>query len=63
MGPAVQVQVVGVVEDVRQRAVERAPYSEIFMDYRQVRDQQEKRKRVPAVDESVPLEVPSPVTV
>jgi putative ABC transport system permease protein len=42
-GPAVQVQVVGVVEDVRQRAVERPPYSEIFMDYRQVRDQQEKR--------------------
>jgi predicted permease len=32
----VPVQVVGVVEDVRQGRVERAPYAEIFMDYRQI---------------------------
>jgi predicted permease len=35
-GPAVQVQVIGVVDDVRQTSVEREAYPEIFMDYRQV---------------------------
>jgi putative ABC transport system permease protein len=30
------VEIVGVVEDVRQSRVERPPYAEIFMDYRQV---------------------------
>jgi putative ABC transport system permease protein len=33
--PAV-VQVVGVIDDVRQGSIEREPYGEIFMDYRQV---------------------------
>ena len=37
------VQIVGVVEDVRQGAVDRAPYSEIFMDYRQVIAAQQAR--------------------
>jgi putative ABC transport system permease protein len=32
----VPVQVVGVVEDIRQASLERQPYAEIFMDYRQV---------------------------
>jgi predicted permease len=32
----VPVQVVGVVEDVRQGSVARPPYAEIFMDYRQI---------------------------
>ena len=35
-GPAVRVQVVGVVEDIRQASLERVPYAEVFMDYRQV---------------------------
>jgi putative ABC transport system permease protein len=35
-GPAVPVQIVGVIDDIRQGSVEREPYSEIFMDYRQV---------------------------
>jgi putative ABC transport system permease protein len=35
-GPHVPVQVVGVVADVRQGALHREPYAEIFMDYRQV---------------------------
>jgi putative ABC transport system permease protein len=34
--PAVQVTVAGVVEDVRQAAVDRDAYPEVFMDYRQV---------------------------
>jgi putative ABC transport system permease protein len=37
------VQIIGVVEDVRQGAVEKAPYSEIFMDYRQVLTAQQQR--------------------
>jgi putative ABC transport system permease protein len=35
-GPAVQVQVIGVVDDVRQGPLAREAYAEIFMDYRQV---------------------------
>ena len=35
-GDPVQVAIVGVVEDVRQASVERPPYPEVFMDYRQV---------------------------
>ena len=35
-GPHVPVQVVGVIADVRQGALHREPYPEIFMDYRQV---------------------------
>jgi putative ABC transport system permease protein len=35
-GPSVPVQVVGVIADVRQGALHREPYPEIFMDYRQV---------------------------
>jgi putative ABC transport system permease protein len=35
-GDPLQVTIVGVVEDVRQGSIARAPYSEIFMDYRQV---------------------------
>jgi putative ABC transport system permease protein len=35
-GPPVPVQVVGVIADVRQGALHREPYAEIFMDYRQV---------------------------
>jgi putative ABC transport system permease protein len=35
-GPQIPVQVVGVIADVRQGAVHREPYAEIFMDYRQV---------------------------
>jgi putative ABC transport system permease protein len=35
-GNPVQVQVVGVIADVRQAALDREPYAEIFMDYRQV---------------------------
>jgi putative ABC transport system permease protein len=35
-GPLVPVQVVGVIADVRQGALHREPYPEIFMDYRQV---------------------------
>jgi putative ABC transport system permease protein len=35
-GPPVPVQVVGVIADVRQGALQREPYPEIFMDYRQV---------------------------
>ena len=35
-GPHVPVQVVGVIADVRQGALHREPYAEIFMDYRQV---------------------------
>jgi predicted permease len=34
--PHVPVQVVGVIADVRQGALQREPYPEIFMDYRQV---------------------------
>jgi putative ABC transport system permease protein len=34
--PAVQITVAGVVEDVRQAAVDRDAYPEVFMDYRQV---------------------------
>jgi putative ABC transport system permease protein len=34
--PHVSVQVVGVIADVRQGALHREPYAEIFMDYRQV---------------------------
>ena len=35
-GDPVRVQVVGVIADVRQGALDREPYAEIFMDYRQV---------------------------
>jgi hypothetical protein len=35
-GPHVPVQVVGVIADIRQGALHREPYAEIFMDYRQV---------------------------
>jgi len=35
-GPHVPVQIVGVVADVRQGSLNREPYPEIFMDYRQV---------------------------
>jgi putative ABC transport system permease protein len=38
----VRVQVVGVIADVRQAALEREPYAEIFMDYRQVIALQER---------------------
>jgi putative ABC transport system permease protein len=41
------VKIVGVVDDVRQGQVDRAPYSEIFMDYRQVIATQQQRN-VPA---------------
>jgi putative ABC transport system permease protein len=41
-GPAVPVQVVGVVADVRQAALAREPWPEIFMDYRQVITLQER---------------------
>jgi putative ABC transport system permease protein len=37
------VHIVGVVDDVRQGAVDRPPYSEIFMDYRQVIAAQQAR--------------------
>jgi putative ABC transport system permease protein len=37
------VQIIGVVDDVRQGAVEKAPYSEVFMDYRQVIAVQQQR--------------------
>ncbi len=35
-GPHVPVQIVGVIADVRQASLDREPYPEIFMDYRQV---------------------------
>jgi putative ABC transport system permease protein len=35
-GPHIPVQVVGVIADVRQGALYREPYPEVFMDYRQV---------------------------
>jgi predicted permease len=35
-GPHVPVQVVGIIADVREGALYREPYAEIFMDYRQV---------------------------
>jgi putative ABC transport system permease protein len=35
-GDPVRVEIVGVIADVRQGALARAPYAEIFMDYRQV---------------------------
>ena len=35
-GPQVPVQIVGVIADVRQGSLNREPYPEIFMDYRQV---------------------------
>lgn len=41
-GNPVRVQVVGVIGDVRQGALEREPYAEIFMDYRQVIALQER---------------------
>jgi putative ABC transport system permease protein len=41
-GNPVQVQVVGVIADVRQAALHREPYAEIFMDYRQVIALQER---------------------
>jgi len=47
----IQVAVVGVVEDVRQGPVSRPPYSEIFMDYRQVVAAQERRGAPPALIE------------
>ncbi len=42
------VQIVGVVEDIRQSSVDRPPYSEIFMDYRQVMAAQQRRGVPPA---------------
>ena len=42
-GPPVPVQVVGVIADVRQGALHREPYAEIFMDYRQVVALQQRR--------------------
>jgi putative ABC transport system permease protein len=36
-GPPVLLQVIGIIDDIRQSSVEREAYSEIFMDYRQVR--------------------------
>jgi len=42
-GEPLLVTVVGVVEDVRQGAIDKAPYSEIFMDYRQVIAAQQRR--------------------
>ena len=41
-GPHVPVQVVGVIADVRQSSLDREPYPEIFMDYRQVIALQER---------------------
>jgi putative ABC transport system permease protein len=41
-GPAVAVQVVGVIADVRQGSLATEPYPEIFMDYRQVIALQER---------------------
>lgn len=42
-GPHVSVQVVGVVADIREGALHREPYPEIFMDYRQVIALQQRR--------------------
>lgn len=42
LGP-LTIQIVGVVDDVRQGQVEKPPYSEIFMDYRQVIATQQQR--------------------
>ncbi|MGE0862536.1 MAG: ADOP family duplicated permease [Vicinamibacterales bacterium] len=47
----IQVEIVGVVEDVRQGPVSRPPYSEIFMDYRQVIAAQQRRGAPPALIE------------
>jgi predicted permease len=34
--PPVRVEIVGIVEDIRQARLEQAPYAEVFMDYRQL---------------------------
>ncbi len=44
-GPAAQVQIVGVIEDIRQQQVAREAYSEIFMDYRQIIAIQQRSRR------------------
>jgi putative ABC transport system permease protein len=50
-GPAVPVQIVGVVADVRQAALSREPWPEVFMDYRQVITLQRRWRASPgAVD-------------
>jgi putative ABC transport system permease protein len=41
-GDAIPVQVVGVIADVRQALLDREPYAEVFMDYRQVIAVQER---------------------
>jgi putative ABC transport system permease protein len=41
--PPMQVEIVGVVEDIRQGPVSRPAYTEIFMDYRQVIAAQQRR--------------------
>ena len=47
----IQVEIVGVVEDIRQGPVSRPAYSEIFMDYRQVIAAQQRRGAPPALIE------------
>ena len=52
-GPHVPVQVVGVIADVRQGALHREPYAEIFMDYRQVIALQQRWGAPPAAVDHV----------
>ena len=52
-GPHVPVQVVGVIADVRQGALHREPYAEIFMDYRQVIALQQRWGSPPAAVDHV----------
>ena len=54
-GPAVPVQVIGVIADVRQGALDREPYPEIFMDYRQVMTLQERWGVQPGAIDSLAL--------
>ena len=52
-GPAVPVQIVGVVADVRQAALAREPWPEVFMDYRQVITLQERWGASPGAVDAV----------
>jgi putative ABC transport system permease protein len=50
-GAPVPVQIVGVIADVRQSSLQREPYAEVFMEYRQVMALQERWGATPGVIE------------
>jgi putative ABC transport system permease protein len=54
-GPAVPVQVIGVIADIRQAALDKEPWPEVFMDYRQVIALQERWGAQPGTVDSLAL--------